>query len=307
MKYYLSWYYWYKNFGDELLLLGLIRYVVQNFSDCEEIYIVSWDVQWWEKWLSDNKKHFQDLEILPKIRVVLTTPRVPSNSNILVLWWWEVLTDERPFPYNSWRNLKYLPRFLQKKVIFVWWIWAPKKLFSRSLYSFLLDRSLLVITREQSSFDVTSQFAEQVKLHRDFAYDILDNMNISVENSIGTKPYILINLNHHIFKQQDLRWLIQEKVAPYLDTHDIYFFPASVWVDDADNTLSGYVQSIFPQQVQIFNWTEHSLSETLSFISWADFVLATRLHVLLVAQHYWVPLHPLVYQEKIQKFIDYSA
>jgi hypothetical protein len=55
--------------------------------------------------------------------------------------------------------------------------------------------------------------------------------------------------------------------------------------------------------MELYDWREKSLEESLSFLAGAKAGIATRLHVLLPLQYYKVPLEAFVYQEKISKIL----
>lgn len=297
MNFTIYWYYWYKNFWDELLLLGLINFLDKNFT-VDSIQVVAKDPSRVNSRVSKNKNHLEndklDLEFVEK----LSSTR-PQNT--LILWWWEVLTPERPLIHRWWSYFWRIPSLLfRKNHRVVWWLWKPKSILDRVLYHLVLWRSQKIITRNPESYEIARNFSDQVLAHRDFARDVLDDL-VQKPQKKAEKPYIVINVNKHILNKKTTD-LLAKDLFEYPE-HKKYFFPWSVGSDDSDAHLFEQLLSIIPD-LEIYDRSENTLLEILDFMSWASYVVAARLHVLILCKHLWLPFRPLVYQEKIQRILE---
>jgi polysaccharide pyruvyl transferase WcaK-like protein len=300
----LKWYYGYKNFGDEILLLWVLFYCVQEAPDITCIFIESQDVDWLQMRINKNKNILESLWVSAgiHIQIVRRIPIFPSPQTLLVIWGWEALTDARLFPYNGWSTFVYCLRYIMfSRVWVLWGIWTINRMGTKLLYTLFLWKVERIVCRERWSHQIASQYSNHSLLYRDFAYSVVDVVSIKETTKYKT-PYIIINLNQHIYSEENLYKVI-ETISPFVQTHDVWFFPASVWNDDSDVKIyKDFVQYI--PTIKLFMWTEYSLEEIFWFVSHASYALATRLHIILLLQHYWVPFDYLVYQEKIQKFFD---
>ncbi len=297
---YLTWYYWYKNFWDELLLLWVLWYISTKHPTAK-IYIQSDNVWRLEYWLASNNDIFHQVwQLDVNVYVVPSLPFFPSKWSHLVIGGWEVVTDARSFPYN-WRTyFKYVFWIILGKYSLYGGIWTIEKFWSKLLYFLLLWRAEQIVVREQYSRDVAATYSDHVTLHHDFAYDAL-KLCSKINAIKNKKSYILINVNKHIRNQQTKSILLD--TAKKYESHRIYFFPASVWVDDSDLSLLSDIQQIIPT-IELYDWTKHSLLDTLVFVAWAQYAVAARLHIVLLIKYFDIPFLPLIYQEKISRILS---
>jgi len=295
---YIRWYYGYKNFWDELLLLWLLSYVSSLYPSAT-IYIQSDNVWRLTTWIKKNNQYIDYIKNL--IFVVDSLPIFPRKWDYLILWWWEVVTDARPFPYN-WRSyLKHFFWIFCRSFALYWWIWTIKKFWTRQLYSFLLSRADSIVVRETYSYDIASKYSSSVVLHQDFAYDALNNI-WSINKLSQNSWYVIININKHV-RNDELKLSLGATLSNHLDK-ELYFFPASVWSDDADIDLLDELLPLFPN-IKLYDRTKHTLKETLNFIQWANFAVAARLHVVLLLKHMDTPFSPIFYQEKVNRILQH--
>jgi polysaccharide pyruvyl transferase WcaK-like protein len=218
----------------------------------------------------------------------------------------EVITDARKAPHNGWNYLGlYWLSLLFGNVIFLGGIGEPKSWWSKILWNILLRGASDVIVREQTSYERVLQYTKKVVLHRDFAFDILDNSKINfnkrdssqAQNDQGT--YIIINCNSHYWNDEVIA-RIQDFCGKY-PHHSYIYFPAAMG-DDSDVLYFDLLkQSI--ATIELYDWRKHSLQDTLTLFAGAHAGIATRLHVLLPLQYFSIPLEAFVYQEKISKIL----
>ena len=301
MKLYLVGYYGYKNIWDELLLLWLLSYFNDLYNPTS-ISVKSWDVKWLQSWLTKHKDLLVELWVETPIDTVESIPYFPSKNDLLILGWWEVITDARSFPYNGWNHFaRYLPYFLSKKVVIAWGIWTIKKPRTWLLYKLIFWHSTGVVVREQFSFDIVTPFSDKVTLHRDFAYDVLEK--ISTQNNSNWSKYVIINLNNHIWNK-DLKKKITDIYNSYQKKWvQVYYIAGAMWKDDSDMKIYHQLLVVC-KNLELYNRTNYTLPEICWFISGASKWYVTRLHIALLCDYYKVPIDTIVYQEKVDRFLS---
>jgi polysaccharide pyruvyl transferase WcaK-like protein len=293
MDIYLKWYYGYQNFGDELLLLWLINWLSINHP-FDTLYIESQNQERLTSWLKSSKK-FVKTDIDNIICVPLHSQHKYTHT-YKVFGWGEIVSDARPFPWNG-RNylLWFVSDIWRKNYSILGGIGSVKKLGTSLLYKQFLGRAKEVIVRDEQSLSVAQTYTWSSFLYHDFAYDVLDDIDISSKKR--ENPYIIINTNRYL-RDETVIDTIRQTVKKHPD-HMVYFFPAAWW---SDELLYSKIQKIIPQTL-LYDRRINSLEKTIRHIAHADHVVAARLHVLLVAQYYNVPFTPFIYQEKIEKVI----
>ncbi len=315
MNIYLKWYYWYKNRWDELLLLWLIDWLWKNYK-YNILYIESGNKEWLNKRLYNCKKSVK-LTHVDKIICVERGENILWKKNMLyVFWWGEVFTDARPFPYNGWNYLLGFWKIIRKKnFIILGWLGTEKNIGTNFLYKQLIGRAKKVRIRDKWSYAIAEKYisSNKIFLEKDFAYDVLDflqkgkylfsknketiSSKKQKKEETKKKNYIIININKYL-RNKEVVDTCRQIVKSYPNAVYIYF-PAAIGSDDL---LFGDVKKIIPG-LKFYNRTEKGLLENISFLKNAKFVLAARLHVLLVAQYFDVPFNAVIYQEKIKKII----
>lgn len=311
MEVFLKWYYGYKNFGDELLFFGLANWIAANF-DISNLVVEAGDQIWLEDWIKDNKIYLGP--VLDKIEVVPINPykmRYLSHAmNLLWLWkyknffkffgWWEVLDDCRKFPHDG-RNIALLyNRTIRKKnFILLWWIWSIKKTFTKYLYNFVIPKAQSIVCREKVSYNTSKSYNKKSVLYEDFSYNILKKFETDFlhQNKWDSK-YILINITPKSFDPVSL-----DKIKKFCDTypnHKKIFFPC-----DISDDMQYFIQlKKHIQDLDIYNWTKHNLTETLELFYNSDGGIWARLHFLYPLKIFKKNYQALVYEEKIEKMIN---
>lgn len=165
MKIYLKWFYWYKNFWDEVLLFWLLNYLQKEYNP-DEIVVEVWSIEWIQRWLNKNKKYLQSW-IIDKLEFVENKEISKRFSQILsffginkykkyfkVFGGWEVLDESRNFPHDGW-NLALLHHYSIRKwkFILVWWIWTCEKFRTKKLLKYILHKAQKIICREKISYE----------------------------------------------------------------------------------------------------------------------------------------------------------
>ena len=306
MKLYLKWYYGYKNWGDELLVLWLIHWLWEEYT-FEQLVIETKDPIFLSQRIDNCKKIVKWTHLDNIVCVGKKNPYQWNKEYLHVFWGGEVFSDARPFPYNG-RNyfLWFLKTIMNKNFIVLWGIGTEKKRWTKFLYRYMLWYAQKVVVRDEWSYAIAKKYCNEkhLVLYHDFAYDVLDDTPSLQSRQIVKKlsnfpplekPYIVINVNVYLRNDEVIDKCRQ--IVKLYPQHHYYFFSAAL---GSDEMMMEKWEALFGS-LSFYDWTQHSLEETLLFIKSADFVLAARLHVLLVAQYFNVPFEAIVYQEKIEK------
>lgn len=289
----LKWYYGYKNFGDEVLLLGCIPYLFTHYQ-IDLLYIEAGDVVWLQNRLARHQHLLWS--VYAAIQVVSKHTTHLHKPDEVFFWWGEVLTDGRPFPYNGWNYMLLYPRYIISwKFHLLGGIWTPTSVFSRLLRSFLLQKAKTIVVREKRSYDIVCAYTNNVVLYHDFAEDVFSKIISTKSASINQSHSALINVNPYIWSTAT-----KEKIVNYTSsyTHALYF-PAEIGKDDQ---YFSELQHDIPFLIY-YDWTQKSLQEVWTDLQVCSGAIAARLHVLRIAKLLGIPFEALVYQEKISTFL----
>lgn len=294
MNIFLKWYYWYKNLWDEILFFWVVNYLYNLYS-FDIIYVEVNDVCWFENWIQTNKElvAFES----DKIKCVDKGYGWDEIKCCLkVFWWWEVLADQRPFPYDGWNMLiKYPFDILKGNFSLLGWIWTPRKFLSKLLYKILLPRADKIVVRENKSFEVANMFTKNVILHNDFAQDIvwmIKKLNLQIEE----KNTALININSYIYNPDSVIKI--KKFIKENSERELYFIPFDMF-DDLE--FYEHIKDFCPS-LKLYDWTDKKIIDILEFMWWSIWWIWARLHFLLLLHWLGKKTYPLAYQEKINKF-----
>lgn len=311
-KWYLKWYYGYKNFWDELLALGVIKYLFAK-NPLKVLYIEVDDV---DRFLTRLHRHEYYLwDILCKLKLVSKHRKLEvirysllSPDIHIFLWGGEVFTPARGW-FHWWRNMfiLYHMQFFRGNVTILWWISVATTWRCKLLYSLTLRRARLLILREQYSYDYvvnTYDLRYKAVLYHDFWYDVVDSLRLSIltEKDMASKtwllcPYLLVNANPYV-DMSILTKLVSTLTNARVSTSVVYFPCAQEDIALFEVFVANNVDTI----VTLFDWTKHDMLTVISVYKYAYRGVWIRLHFL--AMLYWmgVGYDYVVYQEKVEKF-----
>lgn len=312
-KWYLKWYYGYKNFWDELLALGVIQYLFANYP-LQKLYIEVENVDWFSTWLQRHKALLWDA--LSKVEMISKSDKISvikysilQSDTHLFLWGGEVFTPAR-WRFHWWRNIMILYRisFLRHHVTLLWWVSKANNRLFRLLYKITLSRCDKIILRDPYSYEyVVSNYVskDKVLLYQDFWKTIVDSLLMSNMTDLETPsktcpqcPYLVVNTNPHIDMSKLTEKLSILTHRQGVDT--IVYFP---W-DKVDTEFYGDLSTLFSTyNWTLFDWTKYDIFEIFRLFRGAKYWLGVRLHVLSMFQRLSVPYDFVVYQEKIVKFL----
>lgn len=288
---YLKWYYGHKNFGDELLLFGVLDYLKNTFQ-AKTVYIESQNTAWLQQRFSQNTS------LLPAWLVVIPCKKrsnLFTKRDLTVFWWWEAVTDARGFPYNGWTYMFwFFWTIITWKYIVLWGVGTIRFVSTNWLYNLFLWNAQNIIVRDAWSYSIAKKFNKNTTLYHDFAYDVLEKI-------ASKKPKLnqtcIINCNPYIRSPETKSKIID--FAHKYSTYKKIYIPAEIWCDDV--FYAQLAQDI--PELSLYDRTDYWLQETILLI-WSSRVgIAARLHVLLLLDYFWATYTPLIYQKKITKVL----
>lgn len=305
MKLYIKWYYGYKNFGDELLLIWLVNYFAKVYSPTH-IYIESADKKFLTDRISKNQEYFE----IPLNKITITTKLEYIYKYPLyiwchkIIWGGECISPVAKFP-NWWR--KYLIWFwrdlLSKNYTICWGIGTPSES-NKKLYKILLGRAKSIVVRDPESQKISLIYNPKTVLYHDFAIDVIDKYTaekakkIKGEKAKVNNKYVLLNLKKSEYNDENLK-LIKEFVSKYPD-HKIIYIANFIWEDD------GLIYSLFTdlnRDIELYDWTYRKLDKTFRLFDNCEAGWWVRLHFLMILKTLWKDYEYIYYQEKIRKLI----
>ena len=310
MKGYLRGYYGYKNFGDELLFFWVVKRIFEKYP-LSKLFVEVGDVWWMEDRVRENYQWLLTEKQLKNIKFVNAKQHTYKWITHLInfLWrgkykktfkffgWWEVLSDERPFPHDG-RNIPLLFNYSVRKWQFVLLggIGKSSKSWTEKLYNYLLPKADKIVVRDRESLEIAKKLnSENTMLHQDFAQEIIENLKYKIQ-SIKYK-YILININKKSVEKENIQKIIDFCIQ-YPDYKKI-FFPC----DMNDDKLCFSIIKKYISDLEMYDRTKNSLSESLSLFHNADGGIWARLHFLLPLKLYDKPIVAIPYADKINKLI----
>lgn len=311
MEGYLRGYYGYKNFGDELLFFGVVKQLFTKYP-LTKLFVSVGNVSRMEDRVWENYRDLLTEKQLKSLKFINTKQHKYKIITHLInfLWlgkykktfkffgWWEVLSDERPFPHDG-RNIPLLFDYSVQKKQFalLGGIGKIRKPRTEMLYRHLLPKAERIIVRDRDSYQIAKKFnPENTVLYQDFAQETIESFKPKVQSS---KPkYILININKQMVNHENVT-KIKDFCAKYPD-HKKIFFPC----DMNDDTHCFLFIKKYISDLEDYDWTAHPLSQSLSLFYHADAGIWARLHFLLPLKLYDKPIVAIPYADKINKLIS---
>ncbi len=316
------WNRWYRNLWDELILLWTVKLLLQQNK---KVTIVCYDPEW----LRGFFVQFID------VRKVSFIPELPKWirslfkyifmywlkwftrflwADTIILWWWEILTEENPWAYRYWKmsirpflwkkKLENLFKERNKSDLYImWWVQIPKNSEKKRQLLSLLEYTTACYLRDFDAVDEIATHIQNCEFFMDtsyFAYE-WDKVFLSNEKKIE-KPYVVVNLNKNAEKFFDE--FVQDIKSYSQRGYRIYYVPIAKG------------NNIYYQDLQYSQRLEKSLWENVDFalldwesdfenfvkvLKWAEKVFSSRLHLYLIASFLGCDTKVYPYQRKILK------
>lgn len=332
---YLKGYYGYQNFGDELLLFGVLQHIAQHIP-IRKLYIEAGDKARLENRLRKNKQHRHQLPYTIQIVQIHKHTKQMMESSVKIFGGGEVLNDEdsytvtdhsikeyilklasRIFTRSGWNYfIRFFSDIRHRNFYILGGIGKPHKLSTKLLYKILLPRARHIRVRDKESFDIATRYTSHATLINDFSTSILQAFqssntmthqhprdtssakNISAWNQQNS--YIVCNISSHVASTVYFDKLM--KVSEQYHDSKQLFFPCDM---HDDYKLWHKLKMIIPR-LKLYNRTEHSLNHSLQILYNASYGIGSRLHFLYPLKIFDVPLQAIVYKHKVHKIINAS-
>lgn len=180
-----------------------------------------------------------------------------------------------------------------------------RKPLTEKLYTYILPKAEMIVVRDRYSLEIARKLnPENVVLYQDFAQETILRHKELGDGDKGTNtksqvsgPYILININKQSMDTQNIQKIV-DFCNQYQD-HKKIFFPCDM--NDDNHCFSEIRKHV--SQLELYDRTKHSLSESLSLFYHADAGIGARLHFLLPLKLYEKPIQAIPYADKINKLI----
>jgi len=299
----------YKNMWDELILLGNIKLLMEQDK---EIYVAAYNIPWLKSFLSQ----FIDISNIVFLREIpkwfrsffafvtdksSRTLRRYKEIDSIIIWWWEILTEEVPSSYRYW-IVSIWPCLRQKPHVYLmWWIQIPQKDKNKKLFNYLMKKVDYVYARDlESVYELKKYGFENAEFFMDTSYFAYDWKSVNEKNV--RQKYIVVNVNKNW--EHFLDDIIHD-VQYYLDEwYRVLYVPIAKWKTDQYSDLY-YFKKIKSacgknDKFEILDWEENfwKFAEKLAN---AEVVISTRLHLFLISSFLWTRTKVYPYQKKILK------
>lgn len=301
----------YKNLGDELILIGTIKLLLEQHNS---IVIQAYD----PKRLGSFLKQFVAMDQITLVTEIpkgarsmmryLWTGKMRERATLwscdqVIVGWGEILTEENPNSYWYWL-VSLVPSLMRKlftktHIHLMWGIQIPKKNQNKILFDFLLKQCSSIWARDEETVHQLKTYGfKNVSFFMDTAWNAYDWTHSSKKSH---EKHIVVNLNkngEHFAEE------LMVDIWVYADKwYKIYYVPVSKWRQADYNDLD-YLKPIlrrFPDtQIEILNW-EANFSAFVDILAWATMVFSSRLHLFLISSFLKVPTKVYPYQKKIIK------
>ena len=314
MEGYLRGYYGYKNFGDELLFFGVVKRLFTKYP-LTKLFVEVWSNGRMEDRVRENYQGLLTEQQLKTIKFVNAKQHKYKFITHLITFlgfskykktfkffgWWEVLSDERPFPHDG-RNIPLLFNYsVQKKqFILLGWIGKYRRSWTEMLYRYILPKAEKIAVRDRDSLAIAKKFnSENTILYQDFAQEIIMNAEYRIKNSEWKNKwkYIMININKQSVNKENIQRVVDFCI--HYPDHKKIFFPC----DMNDDKLCFQAIKKYVPGLEMYDRTKHPLTESLSLFYYTDGGIWARLHFLLPLKLYEKPIVAIPYADKINKLI----
>ena len=199
MEGYLRGYYWYKNFGDELLFFGIVKQLFSKYP-LTKLFVEVENTSWMEDRVWENyqglltEKQLKSLKFINarqhKYKIITHVIHFLGRGKYKKIFkffgWWEVLSDERTFPHDG-RNIPLLFNYSVRtgKFALLGGIGKISTPWTEKLYRYLLPKAEKIIVRDRESYTIAKEIGARGKgqwqrdidnnvvLYQDFAQEII--------------------------------------------------------------------------------------------------------------------------------------
>jgi len=305
---------WHHNFGDELILIGLIKLLLGGKRD--EIAIQKLYISWGDlQFLSSFHQYFFTKHQLQSVSYIQEIPHGIRSGlrfvtrklkdffrylacDTFVIGWGELFTEETPgsYLYRYWSLLPYRMRsiFAKTDLYVMWWMQSPKTWYNKMILRRIVRSSKQCFLRDEESVRVAQQFGWDAQWFIDTSYFVPHEDR----KQQSTKKYIIVNTNPLSDKRTvELRSIIHEY---HVRDYDIYFLPAFFTSNSQQDDMLCYdaLHADFAY-IMLLDWRDRELF--VDVFQGAEKIFCSRLHVFLMSAFWGKDVQAYPYQKKITK------
>lgn len=307
---YLKCYYWYKNFGDEILAIGVINRIFATYPTIKKLYIEVGNKERFDSRLDKNSHYLTDslckVECIQKNNYWKIIAKWLCNPKALkFLWGWELFTEARGW-FHWWWNyaLLFWMDFWRKNVVLLGGFWTPTRSWLHKLYKLTVKNSQKIVVRESRSYKVIawylwSNLTTLVK-HDDFSTQVVkiwQERQKAIKTASEKQNIVLVNLTPYRHIETYLDAL---RVSVHVWWHCLHvYFPC--WQEDVD--MIWQLKVIMPR-ITAYCRRNNDIDTTLTYMSTVSSAVGSRLHFIYILHLLGVNVVPIVYQEKISTFLE---
>ena len=317
----LVWNRWYRNLWDELILLWNVKLLLQQGK---KVTIVCYEPEWLRSFFTQfiDVGEVEFIPELPKwfhslfryiFRYWMKWFLKFWETDTIILWWWEILTDENPWSY--WYRKASIWPFLQKKrlqanynvkkesnLYIMWGVQIPKFKRKRKSLRSLLKYAEKCYLRDFEAIKELSLYVKRCEFFMDTSYFAYDWNNVVLDKDKKIGKYIVVNLNKNA--EQFFDELVKD-VKNYIEKgYRVYYVPVAKWKNTYYDDLQ-YCQRLEKAlwenvDFALLDW-ESDFDSFVKVLKWAKKVFSSRLHLYLIASFLWCETKVYPYQRKILK------
>ena len=318
----LVWNWWYRNLWDELILLWNVKLLLNQWK---KVTIVCYDPD-------RLRKFFTQFIDVGKVKFIQELPKWFRSffnyifrywmkwfirfwkANSIILWWWEILTEENPWAYR-YRRISIWPFLLKKKfeklfkkrkksyLYIMWWVQIPENNYKKKQLLSLLKNTTACYLRDFDAVDEIKPYVKNCEFFMDTSYFSYEWNSVSVdeENKIE-KTYVVVNLNKNA--EQFFDELVQDIKSYSQKGYRIYYAPIAKGKNIYYHDLQ-YAQRLEKAlwenvDFALLDW-ESDFDNFAKVLKWAKKVFSSRLHLYLIASFLGCDTKVYPYQRKILK------
>lgn len=294
---------------DELILLGNIKLLMEQEK---EIYVSAYNIPRLKSFLSQfidiSQIHF--LREIPKwVRSFFAfitdkssrTLRKYKDVDSVIIWWWEILTEEVPSTYRYWL-LSIRPCIRQKPYIYLMWgVQVPNSEKNKRLFKYLMSKVDYVYARDlESVYELKKYWFENAEFFMDTSYYAYNWKSVNEKNV--KQKYIVVNINKN--GEQFLDDIIKD-IQYYLEQwYKVLYVPVAKGKSDQYSDIYYYktIKSACKkdEKFELLD-REENFWKFAEKLANAEVVISTRLHLFLISSFLWTRTKVYPYQKKILK------
>ena len=221
------------------------------------------------------------------------------STDSILIWWWEIFTEETPGSYWYWLFSVWFLLFW-RKLYLSGWIQFPKKLWNKIPFWVLTKKAEKLLVRDYDLLNSKNKLLYKTFFFPDtsiFVYDNIDlkNYKWNIEKK-ERKSYIVVNVNK---KAEQFLPQIEEKIKQFYNkNYDVYFAEICKSPKDMDLKYYKILKEKFPN-IKLLDW--ENWDEFIDILLQAEKVFTTRLHLFLISFYLNLDVNPFVYQKKVEK------